>query len=94
MTTPEMPELVPLSRVPHELLALIEGEPPAYRQIWLSATDGRLPMLEFIRNRWYCPRPELPRLAQALGLRLRRGRARPAATAGKRPRSSVRRSAA
>jgi hypothetical protein len=76
---------VPLSRVPHELLALIEGQPPAYRQIWLTATDGRLPMLEFVRNRWYCPRPELPRLAQALGLRLKRRN---------RPRSSTRRSAA
>jgi hypothetical protein len=90
MTPSDAPELVPLSRVPHELLALIEDPPPAYRQIWLTATDGRLPMLVFLRNRWYCPRPDLPALAQALGLRLKRSGRRPAA----RSRTASRRSAA
>jgi hypothetical protein len=72
MTTTEGTDLVPLSRVPHELLALIEGDPLPYRETWIEATNGRLPMLVFIRGRWYCPRPELPALAQALGLRLKR----------------------
>ena len=71
MTTTEGTDLVRLTRVSLELLALIEDQPPSYRETWMRATDGRLPMLVFLRNRWYCPRPELPALAQALGLRLK-----------------------
>ena len=28
-------------------------------------------MIQFIRGRWYCPRPDLPKLAQELGLQLK-----------------------
>jgi hypothetical protein len=80
-------DLIALPHVPRELLALIEaGETvPPYRSIWLRTCNGELPMAQFVRGRWYVARDQLPELAQALGLRLRR----PA-----RPRASTRRSAA
>ena len=75
-------DLVALPHVPLELIALVEaGETvPPYRNIWLKACNGELPMVIFERGRWKCPRPELPALAQALGLRLkRRAATKPAA---------------
>jgi len=80
-------DLIALPHVPRKLLELIEeGETvPSYRDTWLKACNGELPMAQFVRGRWYVARDQLPDLAQALGLRLRR----PA-----RPRPSSRRSAA
>jgi hypothetical protein len=80
-------DLIALPHVPRELLALIEaGETvPPYRSIWLRACNGELPQAQFQRGRWYVARDQLPEIAQALGLRLKR----PA-----RPRASTRRSAA
>jgi hypothetical protein len=66
-------DMIALPHVPRELIALVEeGETiPPYRSTWLRACNGELPMIQFIRGRWYCPRPEMPALAQALGLRLK-----------------------
>jgi hypothetical protein len=36
------------------------------------AFNGELPMIVFIRGRYYLPRADLPALAQSLGLRLKR----------------------
>jgi hypothetical protein len=84
-------DLIALPHVPRELIVLVEaGETvPPYRSIWLRACNGELPMAQFVRGRWYVACDQLPDLAQALGLRLRRP-ARP--RAGTRP--SPRRSAA
>jgi hypothetical protein len=66
-------DLIPLPHVPRKLLDLIEeGQTvPFYRDQWLRACNGELPMVIFERGRWKCPEPELPALAQALGLRLK-----------------------
>jgi hypothetical protein len=73
-TSPLPVEQVPLPHLPRELLALVEdGQPiPGHRRIYHEIGLGKLPMIQFIRGRWYCPRPELPALAQALGLRCKR----------------------
>jgi hypothetical protein len=62
-----------LPHVPRKLLEMVvEGQTVLpYREIWLKACNGELPMVIFERGRWYCPEPELPALAQALGLRLK-----------------------
>jgi hypothetical protein len=80
-------ELIALPHVPRELIALVEaGETvPPYRSIWLRTCNGELPMAQFVRGRWYVARDQLPDLAQALGLRLKRS---------SRPRPISRRSAA
>jgi len=79
--------LIALPHVPRELIALVEaGEiVPPYRSIWLRTCNGELLMAQFLRGRWYVARDQLPDLAQALGLRLKRS---------SRPRTSTRRSAA
>jgi hypothetical protein len=66
-------DLIPLPHVARELVQIVEpGKPiPGHRQIYHLIGLGELPMIVFLRNRWYCPRPELPALAQALGLRLK-----------------------
>jgi hypothetical protein len=67
-------DLIALPHVPCELIALVEaGEiVPPYRSIWLHTCNGELPMAQFLRGRWYVARDQLPDLAQALGLRLKR----------------------
>jgi hypothetical protein len=81
---------IALPHVPRKLLDLVEdGETvPSYREIWLKACNGDLPMVIFERGRWKCPEPELPALGTALGLRLKPSTRPPA-----RPRAA-RRSAA
>ena len=80
-------DLIALPHVPRELITLVEaGEiVPPYRSIWLRTCNGELPMAQFLRGHWYVARDQLPDLAQALGLRLKRS---------SRPRTSTRRSAA
>jgi hypothetical protein len=80
-------DLIALPHVSRELIALVEaGETvPAYRNIWLRTCNGELSMAQFLRGRWYVARDQLPDLAQALGLRLKRS---------SRPRANTRRSAA
>jgi hypothetical protein len=62
-----------LPHVPRKLLEMVvEGQTVLpYREFWIKACNGELPMVIFERGRWYCPEPELPALAQALGLRLK-----------------------
>jgi hypothetical protein len=66
-------DLIALPHVPRKLLELIEeGQTiPSYRDTWLKACNGELPMVIFERGRWKCPEPEMPALAEALGLRLK-----------------------
>jgi hypothetical protein len=62
--------LAHLSRALTEIVA--EGQiVPNRDQIYNLICGGDLQMIQFIRGRWYCPRPELPALAQALGLQLK-----------------------
>jgi hypothetical protein len=65
--------LIALPHVPRKLLELIEeGQTvSSYREIWLKACNGELPMVIFERGRWKVPEPEMPALAEALGLRLK-----------------------
>jgi hypothetical protein len=88
MSTPALPiEQIPLPHLPRELAQIVEPgqDIPGHRRLYHEIGLGELPMIVFIRGRWYCPRPELPALAQRLGLRLkRRGRPGPA----KRPRAA------
>jgi hypothetical protein len=66
-------DLIALPHVPRKLLELIEeGQTvPSYRDQWLRACNGELPMIVFDNGRWKCPEPEFPALAEALGLRLK-----------------------
>jgi hypothetical protein len=66
-------DLIPLPHVARELVQIVEPgqDIKGHRQLYHEIGLGKLPMMVFIRNRWYCPRPELPALAQALGLRLK-----------------------
>jgi hypothetical protein len=66
-------DLIPLPHVARELVQLVEPgqDIKGHRQLYHLIGLGELPMIVFLRNRWYCPRPELPALAQALGLRLK-----------------------
>jgi hypothetical protein len=63
-------DLIPLPHIARELVQIVEPgqDIKGHRQIYHLIGLGLLPMIVFIRNRWYCPRPELPALAQALGL--------------------------
>jgi hypothetical protein len=67
-------DLVGLVQIPRELTELVEPgqEIPGHRRIYHELGLGKLPMIQHVRGRWYCPRPELPDLATALGLRLKR----------------------
>jgi hypothetical protein len=86
-TTANPIPLVGLAQIPRELTELVEPgqEIPGHRRIYHEIGLGKLPMIQHVRGRWYCPRPELVALATALGLRLKRPG---------RPRSGSRRSAA
>jgi hypothetical protein len=66
-------EQIGLPHVPRELSRIVEpGQViPSRARIYHLICEGELQMIQFIRGRWYCPRPELPNLAQALGLRLK-----------------------
>jgi hypothetical protein len=66
-------EQIGLPHVPRELSRIVEPGQiiPSRARIYHLICEGELQMIQFIRGRWYCPRPELPNLAQALGLRLK-----------------------
>jgi hypothetical protein len=88
MSTSALPtELVGLAHTPRELLALVEPgqDIPSYRSIYARVANGDLPMAKYVRGRWYFFRLDMPVVAQALGLRLKRSG---------RPRAASRRSAA
>lgn len=83
MMTIPTDDLIPLPHLPRELGAIVEpGQQIAgHRKLYTMVSNGNLSMIVFDRGRWKCPRPELPALAQALGLRLKQSRGRPAAKA-------------
>jgi hypothetical protein len=66
-------EMLGLPHLSRELVQIVEpGQVvPNRDRIYNLVCGGELTMIQFIRGRWYCPRPELPNLALALGLRLR-----------------------
>jgi hypothetical protein len=73
-------EQIPLPHVPRELTRIVEPGQiiPNRDRLYHLICSGELQMIQFIRGRWDCPRPELPNLACALGLRLQQPDARPA----------------
>jgi hypothetical protein len=80
-TSAPLTDLVGLAHTPRELLTLVEPgqEIPSHRSIYARVVNGDLPMAKYVRGRWYFFRPDIPALAQALGLRLKRsGRPRAA----------------
>src|SRR4051794_22008777 len=62
MTETSTIALIGLPHTPRKLLEMVvEGQSVLpYREIWLKACNGELPMIIFERGRWYCPEPELP----------------------------------
>jgi hypothetical protein len=82
MSTSALPtEQIPLPHLSRELIQIVEpGQViPNRSRIYLLICEGDLQMIQFIRGRWYCPRPDLPAFSQALGLQLREpDRPRPA----------------
>jgi hypothetical protein len=80
-------ELIPLPHAPRRLLEIVEpGQTiPSARRMYHLICAASLPMIIFEHGRWKVPEPELPALATALGLRLKRSG---------RPRAASRRSAA
>jgi hypothetical protein len=82
MSSTTMPiPLIGLVQIPRELTELVEPgqEIPGHRRIYHEIGLGNLPMIQHVRGRWYCPRPELPALATTLGLRCKRS-GRPSAS--------------
>ena len=73
MTTLPTCDLIPLPHLPRELSEIVEpGQNIAgSRKIYTRVSNGELSMIVFDNGRWKCPRPKLPELAQALGLRLK-----------------------
>jgi hypothetical protein len=106
MTTILTNDLIPLPHLPRELGGIVEPgqDIPGHRDLYAMVTNGELPMIIFDRGRWKCPEPELPVLAQVLGLRLKPSilpppadtavKSKRAASKPARPRASTRRSAA
>jgi hypothetical protein len=87
MSTTAMPtEMVGLAHLSREMTQIVEPGQivPNRDRIYNLVCGGDLQMIRFIRGRWYCPRPELPALAQALGLTLKE----PDRPAPARPRAS------
>jgi hypothetical protein len=73
MTTLPARDLIPLPHLPRELREIVEpGQNiEGARKLYTRVSNGELPMIVFDNGRWKCPEPELPALAQALGLRLK-----------------------
>ena len=73
MTATSTIALIALPHVPRKLIEMVEkGQTvPPYREFWLKACNGELPMVIFERGRWKVPDPEMLALAEALGLRLK-----------------------
>jgi len=74
MTTAPIEDLIPLPHLPRELIQLVEPgqDIVGARRLYAMVSNGELPMIIYHRGRWKLPRPEMPALAQALGLRLKR----------------------
>jgi hypothetical protein len=73
-TTPTTPiEMLGLAHLSRELTQIVAPGQivPNRDRIYNLVCGGELQMIQFIRGRWYCPRPALPALAQELGLQLK-----------------------
>ena len=85
-------EMLGLPHLSRELSQIVEPgqEIPNRDRIYNLVCGGDLQMIQFIRGRWYCPRPELPALAQALGLQMQdTDRSAPARPRANRPAASA-----
>jgi hypothetical protein len=74
MSTTTIPaEMLGLAHLSRALTEIVEpGQViPNRDRIYFLICGGDLQMIQFIRGRWYCPRADLPALAQALGLELK-----------------------
>lgn len=60
-------EMVALTALPRELVALTGGEVPSYRKLWTMVVDGRLPA-EQVNGRYQVRRSDIPEIAAKLGL--------------------------
>jgi hypothetical protein len=69
-----MPDVIGLAHVSEELRKIIDNPDaaPTHRGLYNKKANGELPMIVFIRGRYYIFRPNLPELAKALGLRLKK----------------------
>jgi hypothetical protein len=91
-TTALPTEMLGLPHLARELDQIVEPDQiiPNRDKIYNLVCGGELQMIRYIRGRWYCPRPELPALAQALGLRLKQDApTRPARPRANRPAASA-----
>jgi hypothetical protein len=57
----------PLPQLASKLRAITGETPPGYRQLYMLAADGRLPV-EFENGRYYATEDRLPEIAALLGL--------------------------
>src|SRR4051812_26656501 len=74
MSSTTMPtEMLGLPHLSRELTQIVAPGQivPNRDRIYNLVCGGDLQMIIFHRGRWYCPRPELSALAQALGLTLK-----------------------
>ncbi len=60
-------ELVPLTAIPRELIALTGKSAPSYRTIWTQVVNGRI-AADQRNGRYYVLRADLPKIAEAFGL--------------------------
>jgi hypothetical protein len=72
-TTTISTEMLGLAHLSRAMTEIVEPGQiiPNRDRIYHLIGAGDLQMIQFIRGRWYCPRPELPALATALGLTLK-----------------------
>lgn len=85
-------DMVGLPHLSRELSQIVEPGQiiPNRDRIYNLVCGGDLQMIQFIRGRWYCPRPDLPALAQELGLTLKQsGTKEPSRTRAARPAASA-----
>ena len=66
-------DLIAMTRTAHEMVPLIDDEPPKYRYVANRIANGEVPadLVEYIRGRYYVRRSNLAAFAEALGLRLK-----------------------
>jgi hypothetical protein len=67
-------DLIGLAHVSEQLRKIIDNPDaaPTHRDLYNKKANGELPMIVFIRGRYYILRLDLPELARVLGLRLKK----------------------
>jgi len=63
--------LRPITELPRRLAEVSDGA-PSYRMIYARILDGRLPMIRQINGRWHFAPADLPEIAAALGVAIKR----------------------